>query len=199
MSQAQATISVLRLEKGEDATDAELVVRALERDRQAEEALFRRHAKDVADVAARLLQSRADAEDVVQETFVIALTRLDRLRDPARVRQWIVRIAVRQVYRRLRKRKLLRALGLDRGTDDATLVAMAAPDLDPERRAELALLDVQLARIPPKERVPWILHHVEGATLPEVADACDCSLATAKRRIAAAQARILRRTKKEVS
>jgi hypothetical protein len=42
---------------------------------------------------------------------------------------------VRQAHRYFRRRKLLRALGLDRGVDDATLAAQAAPNATPEQRA----------------------------------------------------------------
>ena len=56
--------------------DAALVARALAGDRVAEAQLYRRHARVIANVAARLLGSRADAEDIVQETFVIALENL---------------------------------------------------------------------------------------------------------------------------
>ena len=38
--------------------------------------------------------------------------------------------------------------------------------------------------------VAWMLRNVEGHALQEVADACGCSLATAKRRIALAQRRV---------
>jgi RNA polymerase sigma-70 factor (ECF subfamily) len=41
--------------------------------------------------------------------------------------------------------------------------------------------------VPTQPRIAWILRFVEDYRLDEVADACGCSLATAKRRIAAAQ------------
>ena len=40
-----------------------------------------------------------------------------------------------------------------------------------------------LANLPLEERLAWTFRHVEGASLEEVAAGCDCSLATAKRRI----------------
>ena len=44
-----------------------------------------------------------------------------------------------------------------------------------------------LDEIDPKSRIAWILRNVEGEQLEDVADACGCSLATAKRRITATQ------------
>jgi len=77
-------------------------------------------------------------------------------------------------------------LGLDRGTDDATLAALAAPGTNADHRAELALVDRALANVAANVRIAWMLRQVEGLELAEVASACGCSLATAKRRIAAA-------------
>lgn len=168
-------------------SDEVLVGRALEGDRAAEEAIFRRHAHAVSNLAARMLRSRADAEDVLQETFVIALDRLDQVRDPAALRGWLLGIATSQVRRRYRRRKLLDVLGFVRDADDATLERCATDDADPEARAELAKLDGVLGKLSFEARLAWLLRHVDGHTLPEVAAALDCSLATAKRRLADAE------------
>ncbi len=169
-------------------TDGELVRRALAKDRWAEEALFRRYAAIVAGTVMRLLGDRAEAEDVVQETFVTALEKLDTVRDPERVRAWLLAIAVRDVQQRFRRRKLKRLLGLERSDDRSfTCADWAAEDASAELRAELQLLDRALGSLPAKERIPWMLRHVEGYSLEETAVACGCSLATAKRRIAAAE------------
>ena len=70
----------------------------------------------------------------------------------------------------------------------------ARPDTTPELRAELGLLSRALERISAGERIAWMLRHVEGLSLEEVAQECDCSLATAKRRISSAQERVDRFT-----
>ncbi|MGH7439658.1 MAG: sigma factor-like helix-turn-helix DNA-binding protein [Polyangiaceae bacterium] len=44
-----------------------------------------------------------------------------------------------------------------------------------------------LGTLPTDDRIAWLLRHVQGERLQDVALACGCSLATAKRRIAAAQ------------
>jgi RNA polymerase sigma-70 factor (ECF subfamily) len=72
------------------------------------------------------------------------------------------------------------------------LDSLAAPSLRPDDRAELALADRVLRRLPTKKRVAWMLRRVEGMALLEVASACDCSLATVKRQIADADAEMAR-------
>lgn len=170
--------------------DATLVRRALEGDRWAEEALYRRHVRRVSDTASRILGRSHEAEDVTQETFLNALTKLSTLRDPELFVRWLMRIAMNKIRGKLRKRKVLRALGLDRTVDDATLERLAAPSTSPEVRAELAGIDAALRDVSPSHRLAWMLHVVEGWSLPEVADACGCSLATSKRWIRSARERI---------
>lgn len=170
--------------------DAELVARAREKDRAAEEILYRTHVAAVAALAMRLLGRSSDAEDVVQDAFVTAFSRIGQLRDGALFRAWLMRITVHEVHRRFRRRKLLRALGLDRGTDDARLAALGAPNLASEQRAELAALDRVLSRLPARERVVWMLRYVEGNELTEIASACEASLATIKRWLARADAHV---------
>jgi RNA polymerase sigma-70 factor (ECF subfamily) len=144
------------------------------------------------DVAVHYGRSRGEAEDVVQDTFVIAFGQLKTLRAPAALRGWLAQIAVSLVRRRLRRGRLLRLLGLDRGADDATLAALAAPGLDPEARTELALVDRQLGRLRTEPRIAWMLRRVDGLELTEVAAVTGCSLATAKRRIAEADQQLRR-------
>ncbi len=172
--------------------DAELVARALRGDRWGRDVLYRRHAPYLLAISVRLLSDRNEGEEVVQDTFVVAFEQLATLHEPAALRAWLARIAVSLVRRRLRRARLLRSLGLDRGPDDATLAARAAPVLRPDDRAELALVDRVLRRLPADLRIAWMLRRVEGLPLAEVASVCACSLATTKRRVAAADAEMAR-------
>jgi RNA polymerase sigma-70 factor (ECF subfamily) len=173
-----------------DVSDASLVERAIDGDRWAMEALYRRHVHRVTNAVTRVIGRSADADDVVQDTFVIALNRLGELREPAAFRGWLARIAMNEVRMRLRKRKWMRRLALDRGEDDVSLESIAAPDASPEVKVELARLDRVLAALDPELRFAFVLRYVEDWALDEVASALDCSLATAKRRIKGARDRI---------
>jgi RNA polymerase sigma-70 factor (ECF subfamily) len=166
---------------------ADLIERIRGGDSWAEEAFYRRYVPMVRATVRRLQGNSADAEDAVQDTFVTAFEIWQQLREPEHAKSWLMMIAVRKVQKRFRRRRLLRALGLDQTTDDVTLEGLARPGLGSEARAELALLDAAMRVLAPDVRVAWMLRHVEGASLEEVASLCDCSLATAKRRIAAAQ------------
>ena len=177
---------------GPAAIDAAVLVqRLVEGDPWAREMFYRSHVRSVTLLVARILRASDDVEDVVQDTFVDAFEQIDRLRDPARVQAWLRRIAVHKAYRRLRRQKLLGRLGLARPLDEP-LTEQASPGLTDEQFDALRRLDEALGGLPAKEHTVWVLRHVEGYTLQEISEVTGQSLATVKRRLAAAQ-RVIRR------
>lgn len=149
------------------------------------DAAFRAHAGFVAGVALRVLGRPSEVDDLVQDVFLRVLPRLGDLRDPAALRAWLAVITARLARRRLRGRRWKLWLGADRDYDYTQLADGAA---SPQDRALLGELYRALDRLPVGQRLAWTLRHVEGLELAAVADACSCSLATVKRRIAAAEA-----------
>jgi RNA polymerase sigma-70 factor (ECF subfamily) len=181
---------VRRLAPARQVPDAELVERARGGDAWAREMVYRRYAAMVIGVATRLLGNRAEAEDVAQDAFISAFEDMAKLRDPDALGSWLTGITVHRVHKRFRRRALRRRLGLDRGATDLT--ALIARPVTPEARASMVDLARALDRLPAVQRTCWWLRYGEGCALQEVADAHDCSLATAKRRIAAAHAVVTR-------
>jgi RNA polymerase sigma-70 factor (ECF subfamily) len=184
--------NVRHLPSGSELDDAALVGRACQGNRWAEEALYRRHVSYIMGMAIRLLGNRMDAEDLVQDTFALALDRLGSVRQPQAIRGWFAKIAIRKIRRRLRRARLFASLGLLAPSDSVDFESLAAQEADAEARADLASLGAALAKLPTDERLAWMLRYVEGETLEQVARLCGCSLATAKRRIAAAAAALHR-------
>jgi RNA polymerase sigma-70 factor (ECF subfamily) len=176
------TRSIRQVDSFADVDDATLVERALKGERWAEEALYRRHARRLHDVATRVLSRTSDAEDAVQDAFLTAFTSLKELRDPARFEAWLYRILLNSARGKLRRRRLMRSLGLDRGEDDGALAHTAHPSAPPDAIAELARIDRVLATVDADTRLVWVLNRVEGWSLGEIAEALDISLPTAKRR-----------------
>jgi len=185
-----AVLPFLRHPGGDAPLDRELVERAIGGEPLARQLLYRRHVRAVTERVTRLLARIGEAEDVIQDAFVEAFASLPALEDRARFGAWLMRIAVHQAHRRFRRRRLLARLGLDRGSDDARLEAIADPALDPERRLQLRRLDAELAHLPASLRLAWMLRYVEGCELTDVAAQSGCSLATVKRRIQRADARL---------
>ncbi len=168
-------------------TDAQLVRLTAESDSGAFEILYRRHAAFALNLVVRLQGGATDAEDVVHDAFLRAHERLDSLRDANAFRAWLGSIVVRLVRTRLRKRRLLRSLGMAQSSEPVDLDSVASSDAGPEVRALLAQVYALLGTMPANDRIAWTLRYVERHRLEGVAEMTDCSLATAKRRIARAQ------------
>jgi RNA polymerase sigma-70 factor, ECF subfamily len=166
--------------------DIELVSRARRAETSAFELLYRRHAAFAFNLAVRIQGSSADVEDVVHDAFLKAQERLEDLRDSAAFRPWLGSIVVRLVRTRLRRRKLLAALGLT-APEPVEIDTIAAVEADPEARALLAQVYALLQTLAADDRIAWTLRYVERHRLETVAVMMDCSLATAKRRILRAQ------------
>jgi len=170
-----------------ELSDAQLVALTSSGEVSAFEALYRRHVAFALSLAVRLQGSAGDVEDVVHDAFLRAHERLDSLREPAAFRAWLGSIIVRMVRTRLRRRRLLRALGLVQPGEAVDLDAVASSDASPEARALLAQVYALLCTMVPDDRIAWTLRYVERHRLETVAELAGCSLATAKRRIQRAQ------------
>jgi RNA polymerase sigma-70 factor (ECF subfamily) len=179
--------------------EAQLAERLVTGEPKARELLYRKYVETVWGLALRLMGNRSEAEDIVQDTFIEAFRDVGQLRDRAAIRAWLLRIAVHQVHRRFRRRRLLRALGMDRGAEVEQLEQLVAPGVSPEVVTELAIVQRVLSELPADQRIAWCLRAIEGYALEEVARLCECSLATAKRRISAVQARIAQHVALEVA
>jgi RNA polymerase sigma-70 factor (ECF subfamily) len=148
---------------------------------------FRRYSPYVAAIAYRLLGADSEVDDVVQDVFLAALGGLSQLRDPGAVKGWLATVTVRTVRRRLRVRRMKAWLGFD---DVANFNEPIAAQASAEQQVLLHQVYRALDGSPVEQRLAWTLRHVQGETLEEVARLTDCSLATAKRRVAAAQTAI---------
>jgi RNA polymerase sigma-70 factor (ECF subfamily) len=148
-------------------------------------ALFKRYAPYVARIGMRLLGRESDVDDLIQEVFLAAFKQREQLRDPSATKNWLATIAVRTARRQLRRRRMRQFVGLDTG---GPALELHDPSLSPEKRALLGRVYEILDAMGVERRLAWTMRFVEGEKLEQVAERCGCSLATAKRRIAAAQA-----------
>jgi len=135
----------------------------------------------------RILGRESEVEDLVQDVFATAVRGLRRRRNHAEIKRWLATVAVRRSIRRLRLLALWSWMDLD---EEPHWDKIADPDVGPDERRLVARVYRALDRLPIRDRVAWVLRHVEGESLQQVAELCGCSLATVKRRIARAQSRI---------
>ena len=170
----------------DSASDADLLRRVAERDREAFETLYGRYVRSVFGLALRRLGDRGHAEDAVQEAFT-AVWRSASTYRPERgaAGGWIYTVARNAIVDRLRRNGL--AL-------DAELPELASPERGPAQRAEdsdvawrvhRALEDLQ-----PREREVIELAYWSGMSQSEVAEYLHLPLGTVKTRTRSALARL---------
>ena len=92
-------------------TDIELLERARQGRADAFSALVRRHDRYLYRVARSILRDHQEAEDVVQQTYLNAFTKIVDFRGEANLRTWLTRIALNEALWRKRRQRLHVALG----------------------------------------------------------------------------------------
>jgi len=152
------------------------------------EEVYRRFAPYVAAIAVRILGSEEDLDDLVQDVFLDATRGLSGLREPAAIKGWLAKITVRVAVRRLRQRRLRRALHIERVPIDYEAI------IGTQATAEQRLLIIRVYRalesLPAQERAAWVLRYVQGESLDQGAAAAGCSVSTYQRRLLRANARL---------
>src|SRR4051794_32084741 len=142
-----------------DVSDAELLRRVYQGDQGAFRAIVDRHGRYLTGVAITLCGgNRTDAEDLVQETFVAALT--SRFRGESAVRTWLVQILVRRSAMLRRSRKRERGEPVAGETERSTRSAVSGTD------AKLDLAQM-LEGLSPDQRQVIVLRELEGLSYEE--------------------------------
>ena len=148
-------------------TDHELIERVRGGDDEAFRLIVERHSRAIYRSAYRITGNGADADDVVQETFLRAYRALERFDARAAFTTWLHRIAINCSLDLIDSRKRR-----DAKHDDEALAAIASPTASPDRvvhslemqRAVAAAME----RLSGNERTAFVLRHFEGMPLEEI-------------------------------
>jgi RNA polymerase sigma-70 factor (ECF subfamily) len=136
--------------------------------------LYDAHAAELVGYLWRLTGDREAATDLMQDTFIAGMRDEGALREPAKARAWLYRIATRLAIKRLRRARLIAFvpfLGTERSTEDV-------PDVE-----GLAVRDA-LGGLSPDQAAALVLHYAHGFTRAEIAGLVGRSEETVKSRIA---------------
>lgn len=168
------------------ADDRDLVAGIREQRPAAVAEIFDRYDGAVRRMLRRTLGNAVDVDDLTQETFLTAIARIDTLRDPSALSSFVLGIAVRLAKNELRKRAIRRFVGLE-APSVQQLVSVASSE--PENVEGVRRVYRALDTLDSSSRVLFVLRHVEGYELTELAAMLACSLATVKRRLARTERR----------
>lgn len=147
-------------------TDEEIVAQTLAGDTNAFEVIVRRHGKRLFAVAVSVLRDEAEAEDVVQDTYVSAFEHLHQFAGRARFSTWLARIALYKALAKLSSRN--RTQSLEYEDSDGEVQEYAVPDTSPNpeqrvaHRQHATLLHTAIMSLPENYRHVMILREMRG-------------------------------------
>jgi RNA polymerase sigma-70 factor (ECF subfamily) len=176
------------------AGDEELARGAARGEPAAQAGVWDRYATLVRGLLRRSLGPGAEVEDQLQEVFIRFFDKVAGLRDARALRAFLIGIAMRVASEELRRRRVRRWLHL---TPSGSVPESAGEALDEEAREALARLYSILDDQSDEARLAFVMRHVEGLELAEVAVGLGVSLATAKRRLADVTPRVLARIERD--
>jgi RNA polymerase sigma-70 factor (ECF subfamily) len=158
--------------------DADLVRAFSEGESWAARAIWNRHAPMVYRLLERALGPNGEAEDLTQDVFLRTFSNLPTLRDLHALRSFIYSVALRTLRWELRRRRVRRILRL---SDTGQLPDLPVRGVDSESRQLLIRFYGLLEQLRVNDRTAFVLRHLEGLKLEQIADQMGVSLATVKR------------------
>ena len=175
----------------ESIGDAELAQRVAGGEQQAFELLMRRHNQSLFRTARSIVRDDAEAEDVLQDAYLLAYRGIDKFRGDAKLSTWLTRIVVNEAIARSRKTsrraEIIRLDGETIAGDQTAEADMTESAIEqPERRALRAearrLLEKKIDELPNAFRTVFMLRAIEEMTVDEVALCLDIPEATVRTR-----------------
>lgn len=172
-------------------TDLDLVQGICARTPQAFELLMRRYNQTLYRTARSIVRDDTEAEDVVQDAYILAYRNMDKFRGDARLSTWLTRIVINEAIARSRKNhrraKVIRLDGETELHSDVTEVNMndCAPE-SPEQAAmrtqARAMLEAKIDQLPDAFRTVFVLRALEELSVEETAACLDIPEATVRTR-----------------
>ena len=168
--------------------DQALVRAVLSGDKDAYGVLVARHGESMFRVAFRITESETDAEEIVQESFLRGYRHLGEFDARADFRTWVYRITVNCALQVLSKRKSEGAVPIAEEYDDERPgIQLADAGAGPER----LLLDREIEhrrhatmeKMTPDESLAFVLRHLEGRSIEEIAAALQITPNNAKQAV----------------
>ena len=148
--------------------------------REAFETLYKLHQKRVYSVALNYFGGNQDkANDITQQVFLKLFTRFSDFRGEAEFTTWIYRITVNSCIDEQRKSSRFFGLADFFGLTDTKM----KPEEYVQQKQISAEVQIVIANLKPKFRVPIVLKYVEGLSYEEIAKVLDCSIGTVSSRM----------------
>ena len=170
------------------SADLELVGRIRAGDGTAFEQLYKQHSTRLYNLASRMMGAHGDADDLLQDIFLLAYRKLGSFRGESSLGTWLYRLAMNHCLDVLRNRQTRMGQQTDSLDEpDAAPVAARTPIGGAVSRIDL---ERAIATLPPACRAAFLLHDVEGFGHQEVGGMLGISEGTSKSQVHKARMRI---------
>jgi RNA polymerase sigma-70 factor (ECF subfamily) len=191
MTTESAVELTLAASEAKASSDIEIARRIAAGDLNEMRLLMRRHNQRLYRTARSILRDDAEAEDALQEAYLLAYQAMGKFRGGATLSTWLVRIVVNEAIGRLRKRNRRAEVIQLAGTTDQIFEdreldmsdATQEPPEDAVVRAETRrLLEAKIDQLPEAFRTVFMLRALEEMTVDEVAVCLGIAPATVRTR-----------------
>ena len=167
--------------------DLELAGRIRAGDGQAFDELYRQHATRLYNLAYRMAGTSSDAEDLLQDIFLLAYRKLGSFRGESSLGTWLYRLAMNHCLDVLRSRQARMSQHTDTLDDEIVHVPVTRSAMSAVSRIDL---ERAIGCLPPACRAAFLLHDVEGFGHQEVGTILGISEGTSKSQVHKARLRI---------
>ena len=162
----------------------ELVDKALKKDNLAMETLYNSFYKDVLYVCKKLNLNDADANDIAQETFIDAFSKLNTLSDKSKFKMWIMRIANNKSLNLLKHNNIIKFDNIDDDNSFAEIPDKAKNVEEQYIENEVAsTLKSIIEKLPLEQKITVFMYYYEDMSVKEIAAAYNCSENTVRSRL----------------
>jgi RNA polymerase sigma-70 factor (ECF subfamily) len=171
------------------AVEEELLARARCRDEGAVRAIIRANNRRLFRLARSIVKDDSEAEDVVQESYFRAFTRLGAFRGESSLSTWLTRIVINEALGRLRRRRKTVDWESIEAThaSEAQIIPFPSSQPDPERTMAQNqihhILERAIDALPEPFRVVLVARLVEEMSIEETAELLDLRPETVKTRL----------------
>jgi RNA polymerase sigma-70 factor (ECF subfamily) len=174
--------------------DAQLVRDVARGDRDALGVVWDRYSRLVRSVLFGAIGADSATEDLLQDVFLAFYRGASQIQDGGALRGYLVSVAVRLAALELRRRKVRRWVGL---SPTGELPDLPVSPEDAEGRESLRALYRVLDQLGSRRRLAFVLRHVQGLELLEIAAALEISESTARRELGRARQQLAALARRE--
>ena len=171
------------------SNESEIIKKALSGDHSAQTELVKSHSARIYNLGLRIMRNEEDAEDILQETFITMLHKLQQFSGKSSLYTWLYRIATNIALQKLREKKRLEAK-----------ISIHEPDFEALRGSQLKewpehleekindeqfrnCLSVAMEDLPENYRAVFVLRDLENLSTKEAAGVLEISEANIKVRL----------------